>query len=142
VCLWNLKKKQFSLSSYPDYNWCDDTWFKCDDESMCINPDFRCDGDEDCEDGTDEKGCPWTIDEETTEEPESELSELSECSIDQFECKNGECILLNFVCDGDGDCSDRSDETDSCNGNDASMLVNANMLLKCLIPIVVLLLYV
>lgn len=32
------------------------------------------------------------------------------CGRDQFSCTSGQCVPLDFVCDGDYDCSDRSDE--------------------------------
>ncbi|UYV67717.1 HSPG2 [Cordylochernes scorpioides] len=35
------------------------------------------------------------------------------CRTDEATCKNGECILKAYVCDGDYDCTDRSDES-SC----------------------------
>lgn len=27
-----------------------------------------------------------------------------------YQCENGECILAGWRCDGDGDCSDETDE--------------------------------
>ena len=36
----------------------------------------------------------------------------STCGSQQFPCTNGECKRLLFVCDGDRDCSDASDESD------------------------------
>lgn len=36
-----------------------------------------------------------------------------QCSPEEFRCTNGQCISKTFVCDGDNDCSDHSDEA-SC----------------------------
>ena len=38
----------------------------------------------------------------------------NKCRDGQFKCKNGLCIWKTFVCDGDVDCSDGSDEIISC----------------------------
>ena len=32
-------------------------------------------------------------------------------------CRNGQCIPRDYVCDGDYDCEDRSDETSCCEYN-------------------------
>ncbi|GAA6067479.1 basement membrane-specific heparan sulfate proteoglycan core protein isoform X1 [Tachysurus ichikawai] len=32
------------------------------------------------------------------------------CRADQFTCQNGQCVSQDYVCDGDTDCSDGSDE--------------------------------
>lgn len=37
-----------------------------------------------------------------------------ECRTDQFKCKNNECIVISWQCDGYPDCVDQSDEGDHC----------------------------
>ena len=32
------------------------------------------------------------------------------CNYDQFTCNNGNCVPKSYMCDGDNDCGDRSDE--------------------------------
>ena len=39
------------------------------------------------------------------------------CSKEQFTCQNKKCIEQYFLCDGNDNCGDGSDETDGCLGN-------------------------
>ena len=36
----------------------------------------------------------------------------SSCRYDEFRCNNGSCVPKSYLCDGDNDCGDRSDEQD------------------------------
>lgn len=65
-------------------------------EIDCIPGAWRCDGFPECDDQSDEEGCPV-------------------CSAAQFPCARGQCVDLRLRCDGEADCQDRSDEAD-CDG--------------------------
>jgi integrin beta 2 len=85
----------FSLIVPGDYTTnCSVGFFKCNN-SKCIDIQFKCDGEDDCDDNSDETECGTT------------------CSSDSFTCKSGQCIPQNLKCNGKNDCSDASDE-DSC----------------------------
>ena len=38
------------------------------------------------------------------------FSDHTECHAEQFQCLNYRCISYEYVCDGDNDCRDNSDE--------------------------------
>lgn len=85
---------------------CSSEEFKCDDKSRCIDIKWKCDGDFDCGDHTDEtSNCTYV----NPEEPEV-------CSpTTEFKClTSGECIHKSWQCDGDPDCTDSSDEGKHC----------------------------
>ncbi|XP_046473466.1 very low-density lipoprotein receptor isoform X2 [Neodiprion pinetum] len=72
--------------------------YRCDN-AKCIPVTWVCDGDNDCEDNSDER----------TEECKSTKA----CTDAEFRCTNGRCILKNWQCDGENDCPDGSDENPS-----------------------------
>ena len=68
------------------------TEFRCSADRSCISYLSRCDGRQDCRDGSDELGCG------------------AACSSTQFTCSDGSCIPFSQRCDGSRDCQD--DEED------------------------------
>lgn len=80
--------------------FCRDHEFLCD-TNRCLPKRWMCDGDPDCEDGTDEK----------TENCQAALGgQPRECEQHEFACNNSNCIPSNWKCDGHDDCRDGSDE--------------------------------
>uniref|UniRef100_H2YAY1 EGF-like domain-containing protein n=1 Tax=Ciona savignyi TaxID=51511 RepID=H2YAY1_CIOSA len=73
---------------------CTSAQYRCDSTEKCIPIYWKCDGVEDCPDGSDEPDtCP----------PRS-------CPIGYFQCVDYGCVKPEYMCDGDNDCDDGSDE--------------------------------
>nr|XP_019821577.1 PREDICTED: very low-density lipoprotein receptor isoform X2 [Bos indicus] len=114
---------------------CEANQFQCTN-GRCITLLWKCDGDEDCTDGSDEKNCVkktcaesdfvcnngqcvpnrWQCDgdpdcEDGSDESPEQCRNVT-CSSDEFTCSSGRCISRNFMCNGQDDCSDGSDELD------------------------------
>ncbi|XP_063697289.1 low-density lipoprotein receptor isoform X3 [Culicoides brevitarsis] len=90
----NVFSKKYSISKKQK---CGDRTFQCL-SGKCIHANFMCDGENDCDDKSDEAPdlCSKKID--------------SPCADDKFKCKNGRCIPKHWQCDQEPDCSDGSDE--------------------------------
>ncbi len=77
---------------------CSANEFVCNN-SRCIPETWKCDGDQDCLDNSDEDKAHC-----------SAPAVMSPCSSKEFMCANHDCIHLSWKCDGDSDCIDGSDE--------------------------------
>ncbi|XP_035710081.1 low-density lipoprotein receptor isoform X2 [Folsomia candida] len=114
---------------------CSDTEFQCSNQQHCIPSRWKCDGEHDCSDGSDEDpqmckavqgSCiesdfecsrtlciplAWVCD-DSPDCPDSrdERNCNATCTSSEFTCKNGRCIVSHWRCDGNNDCTDNSDE--------------------------------
>ncbi|XP_017359884.1 low-density lipoprotein receptor-related protein 8 isoform X3 [Cebus imitator] len=97
------------------------TQFACR-SGECVHLGWRCDGDRDCKDKSDEADCP-----------------LGTCRGDEFQCGDGTCVLAIKHCNHEQDCPDGSDEAgclqdiDECEDPDAcsQICVNYKGYFKC-----------
>ncbi|XP_024915374.1 basement membrane-specific heparan sulfate proteoglycan core protein isoform X3 [Cynoglossus semilaevis] len=91
---------------------------RCGD-GTCILMEYLCDNRPDCRDMSDENNCelpvprvhttpPTTT--TTSRKPPRPYSPPGPCRADQATCQSGECIPRDYICDGERDCSDGSDE--------------------------------
>uniref|UniRef100_A0A671PII5 Low-density lipoprotein receptor-related protein 8-like n=1 Tax=Sinocyclocheilus anshuiensis TaxID=1608454 RepID=A0A671PII5_9TELE len=106
---------------------------KFDCGGKCVSLSWRCDGERDCENGEDEKnahfektyhspgnivdGCTWHSDSLficnwafLNQVFVFSSPDARSCSVGAFQCRNRKCLAPVYVCDGDDDCGDGSDE--------------------------------
>ncbi|KAK7073342.1 Low-density lipoprotein receptor-related protein 6 [Halocaridina rubra] len=77
---------------------CQPKEFRCHSGSVdCIPLKWRCDGQPECQDKSDEWKCPHDL-----------------CLSSQFRCSNTQCIDKSLVCDGKDHCDDGGDEVGCC----------------------------
>ncbi|KAF4523621.1 hypothetical protein B566_EDAN010130, partial [Ephemera danica] len=62
----------------------------------CVRLEFRCDGNDDCGDWSDEDNCPSTY--------------YGSCRAGEFKCNSGKCIPERWLCDAEPDCDAGEDE--------------------------------
>jgi len=88
---------------------CNEWMFKCKSE-QCVPYWWKCDGVEDCSDGSDEDGCGKDHEVANTTNPEPVSPPVLGCPANKFQCHNGDCIWAAWVCDQENDCVEGEDE--------------------------------
>uniref|UniRef100_A0A8C4GJP6 Heparan sulfate proteoglycan 2 n=1 Tax=Dicentrarchus labrax TaxID=13489 RepID=A0A8C4GJP6_DICLA len=81
---------------------------RCGD-GTCILMEYLCDNRPDCRDMSDEINCGEWL-QFGQQKPPRPVSPPGPCRADQATCQSGECIPRDYICDGERDCSDGSDE--------------------------------
>ncbi|XP_044727187.1 prolow-density lipoprotein receptor-related protein 1 isoform X2 [Chrysoperla carnea] len=108
----NTDEDPFDIHNYGEV--CASHQFKCHSRTQCIQAIFRCDGVQDCVDGSDEVNCTSTTP-NPTDEMETTKNSILECEYPNHFCDNQtKCISVHSLCDDQPDCEDKSDEGFRC----------------------------
>lgn len=89
-------KKNSSKNLAKIGGFCEPNEFKCRN-NKCVLKTWRCDGENDCGDDSDEAQC-------------ATLPPNANCRYDEYECRSKQCVPKSFQCDQHTDCMDGSDE--------------------------------
>ncbi|XP_073795137.1 basement membrane-specific heparan sulfate proteoglycan core protein isoform X12 [Danio rerio] len=103
------------ISVKPSPRECTSNEFSCQDGLACIPREYVCDKRPDCNDLSDEIDCgvgvaPLRPTQPTPPRPRPPPGP-GPCRADQATCQNGQCISREYLCDGESDCTDGSDES-------------------------------
>lgn len=94
TCMCPGGVKPYANSTCPKVaNSCATIQFACETGGTCIPESWKCDGDNDCGDNSDEAHCNKV-----------------KCQPNTFNCDGDKCIPRHWMCDLDRDCKDGKDE--------------------------------
>lgn len=135
------KKKRFSLSAtrFPNGTYCPPFLFECKNH-VCVQPHWKCDGDNDCGDNSDEelhlccKKSRTLLLRITCSEDFLEFFSFRSSTVEvqcetplRFRCDNNRCIYSHELCNSVDDCGDGSDERlENCKRESSSPMVSVS----------------
>ena len=101
------------------------------DGGYCVTKRWRCDGDFDCPDASDERDCE--VKDEDIKSNGTQVDHGIKCGEREFRCKNRYyCVHRAWLCDGEPDCPDGSDETaEECGVNVSNVDIHKTQKVHC-----------